>query len=138
MLTFSKTDRPKFPKLSELFEKQLQEMEKDLASKYGYDTPDFDDGLRITKTLCPYQSKPQNGKLDVVKKLKEERSYTHINDLRKYLTFFRMKNDMLTKLIREFTNNVYGVLKNVYKYLLMFLSTSIFLANLKESLRQIK
>lgn len=49
-----------------------------------------------------------------------------------------MKNDMQTKLIREFTANVYGSLKNVYKYLLMFLSTSAYLANLKESLRQIK
>lgn len=45
---------------------------------------------------------------------------------------------MQTKLIREFTANVYGSLKNVYKYLLMFLSTASFLANLKESLRQIK
>ncbi len=61
-----------------------------------------------------------------------------LNDLRKYLTFFRMKNDMQTKLIREFTANVYGSLKNVYKYLLMFLSTATFLAYLKESLRQIK
>lgn len=61
-----------------------------------------------------------------------------LNDLRKFLTFFRMKNDMQTKLIREFTANVYGSLKNVYKYLLMFLSTASFLANLKESLRQIK
>lgn len=49
-----------------------------------------------------------------------------------------MKNDMRTKLIREFTNNVYGNLKNVYKYVLMFLSTAEFIANLKENLRQIK
>lgn len=45
---------------------------------------------------------------------------------------------MRTKLIREFTANVYGSLKNVYKYLLMFLSTATFLAALKDSLRQIK
>lgn len=46
-------------------------MEKDLAAKYGYDTPDFDDGLRITKTICPYASKAdKNGKQDVLKKLK--------------------------------------------------------------------
>jgi hypothetical protein len=49
-----------------------------------------------------------------------------------------MKNDMQTKLIREFTANVYGTLKNVYKYLLMFLSTASYISNLKESLRQIK
>lgn len=72
------------------------------------------------------------------KKLKEERSFNLINDMRKWLTFFRMKNDMNTKLIRQFTANVYGSLKNVYKYLLMFLSTAGFLANLKDSLRQIK
>lgn len=74
----------------------------------------------------------------MLKKLKEERSYNNLNDLRKYLTFFRMKNDMLTKLIREFTNNVYGNLKNVYKYLLMFLATSVYISNLKESFKQIK
>ncbi len=74
----------------------------------------------------------------MVKKLKQEKSFNSINDLRKYLTFFRMKNDMQTKLIREFTNNVYGSLKNVYKYLLMFLSTSSYLVNLKENLKQIK
>ena len=45
---------------------------------------------------------------------------------------------MRTKLIREFTNSVYGTLKNVYKYLLMFLSTASFLACSKEVLSQIK
>lgn len=112
-----------------------------MAAKYGYETPDFDDGLKITKSLSPYQSKPtanKDGKQDMLKKLKEERSFNNMNDLRKHFTFFRMKNDMLTKLIREFTNNVYGSLKNVYKYLLMFLSTASYLSNLKESLRQIK
>lgn len=49
-----------------------------------------------------------------------------------------MKNDLRTKLIREFTANVYGSLKNVYKYLLMFLSTASYISNLKENLRQIK
>jgi hypothetical protein len=74
----------------------------------------------------------------MLKKLKEERSFNLINDLRKYLTFFRMKNDMQTKLIREFTSNNYGNLKNVYKYLLMFLSTSCYLINLKENSQQLK
>lgn len=83
------------------FEKQAHEIEKDLAAKYGYDSPDFDDGLKITKTLSPYQSRPnKDGKQDMSKKLKEERSFNSINDLRKFLTFFRMKNDMRTKLIR--------------------------------------
>ena len=138
MLTYDKHNRPSFEKLLKDFQKQSVEIEKDLAAKYGYDSPDFDDGLKITKTLSPYQSRPGQGKQDLSKKLKEERSFNLINDLRKWLTFFRMKNDMQTKLIREFTANVYGSLKNVYKYLLMFLATGAFLANLKESLRQIK
>ena len=56
----------------------------------------------ITKTLSPYQSRPnKEGKNpDMSKKLKEERSFNCINDLRKFLTFYRMKNDMRTKLIR--------------------------------------
>jgi hypothetical protein len=34
--------------------------------------PDFDDGLKITKTLSPYQSRPnKDGKVDMTKKLKE-------------------------------------------------------------------
>jgi hypothetical protein len=138
MLTYNKNDRPSFERLCGEFQKISVEVEKDLAAKYGYESPDFDDGLKITKTLSPYQSRPNAGKQDLSKKLKEERSFNLINDLRKYLTFFRMKNDMQTKLIREFTANVYGSLKNVYKYLLMFLSTAGYLANLKESLRQIK
>lgn len=138
MLTYDKNNRPSFGKLLVDFQKQSVEIEKDLAAKYGYDSPDFDDGLKITKTLSPYQSRPGQGKQDLSKKLKEERSFNLINDLRKWLTFFRMKNDLQTKLIREFTANVYGSLKNVYKYLLMFLATTAFLANLKESLRQIK
>lgn len=138
MLTYDKNARPSFEKLQVDFSKQSVEIEKDLAAKYGYESPDFDDGLKITKTLSPYQSRPGQGKQDLSKKLKEERSFNLINDLRKWLTFFRMKNDMQTKLIREFTANVYGSLKNVYKYLLMFLSTAAFLGNLKDSIRQIK
>lgn len=139
MLTYDKNQRPSFEKILADFHKQAVEIEKDLNAKYGYDSPDFDDGLKITKTLSPYQSRPnKDGKQDMSKKLKEERSFNNINDLRKYLTFFRMKNDMRTKLIREFTNNVYGSLKNVYKYLLMFLSTASYLSHLKENLKQIK
>jgi len=100
MLTYNKNDRPSFEKLMSDFQKISTEIEKDLAAKYGYETNDFDDGLKITKTLSPYQSRPNQGKQDLSKKLKEERSFNLINDLRKYLTFFRMKNDMQTKLIR--------------------------------------
>lgn len=72
-----------------------------MVKKYGYETPDLDDGLRITKTVSPYQSIPmKNGKIDMVKKLKEERSFTNLNNLRKYLTFYRMKSDFLNRLIK--------------------------------------
>lgn len=74
----------------------------------------------------------------MLKKLKEERSYTNLNNLRKYLVFYRMKSDFFTKLIREFTANVYGNLKNVYKYMLMFLSASTYLSRLEENVAQIK
>jgi hypothetical protein len=72
----------------------------------------------------------KNGKIDMVKKLKEERSFTNLNNLRKYLTFYRMKSDFLNKLIKEFTTNLYGSLKNVYKYMLMFLATSAYVCRL--------
>ena len=62
---------------------------------------DFDDGLRLTKTISPYQSKPNvNKKQGMLKKLMQERSFTNINNLRKYLSFFRYKNDILTRLIK--------------------------------------
>lgn len=100
MLTYDKAARPTFEKLLVDFQKTSSEIEKDLAAKYGYESPDFDDGLKITKTLSPYQSRPsKDGKQDMSKKLKEERSFNSINDLRKFLTFFRMKNDMRTRLI---------------------------------------
>jgi hypothetical protein len=48
-------------------------MYKDISAKYGYEMPgfeDFDDGLRLTKTISPYQSKPVgNKKQDMLKKL---------------------------------------------------------------------
>lgn len=71
MLTYDKGNRPSFEKLLVDFQKQAGEIEKDLAAKYGYESPDFDDGLKITKTLSPYQSRPNAGKQDLTKKLKE-------------------------------------------------------------------
>ncbi len=49
-----------------------------------------------------------------------------------------MKSDFFNKLIKEFTANVYGSLKNVYKYMLMFLSASTYVSRLEENLAQIK
>jgi hypothetical protein len=46
-------------------------MEEDLNKKYGYDAQELDDGLRITRTVSPYQSIPAKyGKVDMLKKLK--------------------------------------------------------------------
>ena len=44
----------------------------------------------------------------------------------------------MIRLVKEFTNNSYGCLKNVYKYLLMFLSLAAFLSKISFHLKQIK
>lgn len=85
----------------------------------------FDSGLRITggiRSLTVARTQ-----VTITTKLQEEFSYSMINTLRKYLAFFRIKNEMRTKLLREFTNNPYPFTRNVYKYLLMFFSTAMFL-----------
>lgn len=114
-------------------------MHKDLSLKYGYEMTDFEDfngGLRLTKTISPYQSKPiYNKNPNMLKKFMEERSFTNVNNLRKYLTFFRYKTDLMNRLIKEFTNNVYSCLKNVYKYMLMYLSVA---ASISRSIQQVK
>lgn len=117
-------------------------MYKDLSAKYGYEMPgfeDFDDGLRLTKTISPYQSKPNcNKKQDMLKKLMEERSFTNVNNLRKFLTFYRYKIDLMNRLIKEFTNNTYACLKNVYKYMLMYLSVAAFISRSIQHVKDLK
>lgn len=49
-----------------------------------------------------------------------------------------MKSDFLNRLIKQFTTNLYGSLKNVYKYIMMFLATSAYICRLEENLKQIK
>lgn len=126
----------------EEFKKTYDGMYRDLTNKYGYEMPgfeDFDDGLRLTKTISPYQSKPMKDKKQgMLKKLMEERSFTNVNNLRKYLTFFRFKNDFLNRLIKEFTNNSYSCLKNVYKYMLMYLSVCSFISRLIQHVKDLK
>jgi hypothetical protein len=56
----------------------------------------------------------------------------------KYLIFFRMKTDFMCKIIKAFTTNTYAILKNVYKYILMFLSVSCYISKLSESLVDLK
>jgi hypothetical protein len=95
--------------------------------------------LRLTKTISPYQSKPNiDKKQGMLKKLMEERSFTNINNLRKYLTFFRYKNDLMNRLIKEFTNNTYACLKNVYKYMLMYLSVASFISRSIQHVKDLK
>lgn len=117
-------------------------MYKDISAKYGYDMPgfeDFDDGLRLTKTISPYQSKPvQNKKPDMLKKLMEQRSFTNVINLRKFLTFYRFKIDLMNRLIKEFTNNTYSCLKNVYKYMLMYLSVAAFISRSIQHVKDLK
>ena len=60
-----------------------------------------------------------------------------MNNLRKYLTFYRVKSDIMIRLVKEFTNNSYSIMKNVYKYLLMFISISAFIARNYEHLKNL-
>lgn len=142
MLTYNHTKRPSFADLLQLFKQKYESMFKEISAKYGYDTPgfeDFDDGLRLTKTISPYQSKPvANKKQDMLKKLMEERSFTNVNNLRKFLTFYRYKIDLMNRLIKEFTNNTYSCLKNVYKYMLMYLSVAAFISRTIQHVKDLK
>jgi hypothetical protein len=61
-----------------------------------------------------------------------------VNNLRKYLIFFRYKNDFMNRLIKEFTNNSYSCMKNVYKYMLMYLSVAAFISRLIQHVRDLK
>ena len=51
--------------------------------------------LRLTKSISPYQSNPKGGNknnlTDMADKLREERSFTNMNNMRKWLHFARQK-----------------------------------------------
>lgn len=49
-----------------------------------------------------------------------------------------MKSDFMCKIIKAFTSNSYAILKNVYKYILMFLSVSCYISKLSENLVDLK
>lgn len=49
-----------------------------------------------------------------------------------------MKTDFMCKIIKAFTANPYSILKNVYKYILMFLSVSCYISKLSENLVDLK
>jgi len=49
-----------------------------------------------------------------------------------------MKTDFMCKIIKAFTSNSYAILKNVYKYILMFLSVSCYISKLSENLVDLK
>lgn len=115
-------------------------------AKYGEEGPaadDFDNELRLTKSISPYQSNTKTGGnknnlIDMAEKLKEERSFTNINNVRKWLYFSRQKAEIMVKLIKEFNNSQYACIKNVQKYILMFLSVATYISRMKEFHRQIK
>ena len=75
MLTYNHVKRSSFADILQLFKQKYESMYKDISAKYGYEMlgfEDFDDGLRLTKTISPYQSKPTNNKKqDMLKKLME-------------------------------------------------------------------
>ena len=58
--------------------------------------------------------------------------------MRKFLTFYRYKIDLMNRLIKEFTNNTYSCLKNVYKYMLMFLSVAAFISRSIQHVKDLK
>lgn len=95
----------------------------------------------MTKSISPYQSNPKNQKnnlADMAQRLKEERSFTYINNLRKFIHFYRLKAEIMVKLIKEFNSSQYPCMKNVYKYILMFLSVASYIARLQHLLNEIK
>ena len=98
---------------------------------------EFNDGISLAKSINPYASRPTKVK-GMKEKLAEEESYNNFNNLRKFLGFYRIKSDIIIRLVKEFTNNSYPNLKNVYKYLLMFLSLCGFICRISYHLKQIK
>lgn len=71
-------------------------------------------------------------------KLKEERSFQYMNNMRKWVHFARQKAEVMVKLIKEFNSSQYGCIKNVQKYILMFLSVSCYISRMANYLNQMK
>jgi hypothetical protein len=42
-----------------------------------------------------------------------------------------MKTDFVHKIIKSFTTNQYAILKNVYKYILMYCSVSFYISKIQ-------
>ncbi len=96
------------------------------------------DSKKRRALINPYTSKKVNTKISPEIKLEEEASYQKYITAQKYLIFFRMKNDFMVKIIKSFTDNPYPILKNVYKYILMFLSVCSYISKHTENLMDIK
>lgn len=143
-MTHNAAKRPTFKEMKEYFAKVEEKMRADLVAKYGYETPEygeFDSELRVTKSISPYQSNPKkekNNLADLAQRLKEEKSFNYINNLRKYIHFYRLKAEIMVKLIKEFNSSQYPCMKNVYKYILMFLSVSGYIARLATLFKEIQ
>ena len=106
MMTHNPARRPTFKEMKEYFEKVQPAIRDALIKKYGYESPEygeFDSELRVTKSISPYQSNPKkekNNLADMAQRLKEEKSFTFINNLRKYIHFYRLKAEIMVKLIK--------------------------------------
>lgn len=61
-----------------------------------------------------------------------------MNNLRKWLNFSRQKAEIMVKLIKQFNNSQYGCVKNVHKYILMFLSVSCYISKMISYSNEIK
>ena len=144
MMTHDRKKRPSFKELKDYFAKIEQDLRNELIAKYGYEAPgveEFDNELRLSKSISPYQSHSKGGKnnlADMAEKLKEERSFTNMNNMRKWLHFARQKAEVMVKLIKEFNNSQYSCIKNVQKYILMFLSVSCYISRMTSYYNQIK
>ena len=58
--------------------------------------------------------------------------------MRKWLHFARQKAEVMVKLIKEFNNSQYGCIKNVQKYILMYLSVACYISRMTHYLNQLK
>ena len=59
-------------------------------------------------------------------------------NLRKYLTHFRLKSEILSGIASLFNHHEYNCVKNVHKYLLLFLANAMYVARIHKHLSDLK
>ena len=136
MLVYDRTQRPHFHHLLGEFEEQSRQMLRELADRYDYLEESLlsEDTLVLASNLRQLgaEEEPPSGIREL---LELENSYQLVNTLRKYLRFRASRNELLTRLLRTFSKCKFPYLRNVYKYMLMFLSAGAFVAGQAEVLR---